>query len=177
MYGGAPRPVPYSYSGNWRVHVMMESPEEYDTSDQIEAVREWLDSRVPATSTFILRRDEDVTGVSGTGVVADGCIFPPAAGGGVAMRWRGEVNSVCVYKNVREVKRIHGHDGATRVEYVPYYILSQMVDATLQALEEMLSPDAPIHVDSYAVEFARLLAKTFHEILTQDAPVDDPGKS
>jgi hypothetical protein len=154
---------------------MLESPEEYETNDRIEAVRAWLDSRVPATSTFILRRDEDPTGVSGTGVVADGCIFPPAAGGGVAMRWRGEVNSVNIHKDLRDVRRIHGHDGATRVEIVPYWVLADMVEATLTALEELLC-EAPVHVDSYAVEFARLLAKTFHEILTQDAPIDDPGK-
>lgn len=153
----------------------METPEDYDTTQQIEAVREWLDSRVPATSTFILRRIEDPTGVSGTGVVADGCVFPAAANGGVAMRWRGEVNSVGVYKSVRDVKRIHGHDGATRIEFVPYYILANMVEATLTALEELLCDDAPIAIDSYAVEFARLLAKTFHQILVEDAPIDGSG--
>lgn len=62
--------------------------------------------------TFQLTRDVDVSGVSGTGVVADGCQFPD---GTVAMRWRGDRASTAIYSDVAVVEAIHGHGGATRI--------------------------------------------------------------
>ena len=61
---------------------------------------------------FVLMRDTDVSGVSGTGVVADGVAFPD---GTVALRWRGgNPTSVVFHDNgVESVEAIHGHGGAT----------------------------------------------------------------
>lgn len=67
---------------------------------------------------FELHRDEDPSGVSGTGVVAEGLEF---ADGHVAMRWLvGEVRnrSTVVYSDVRAVVAIHGHGGGTRLVWV-----------------------------------------------------------
>lgn len=86
------------------------------TPEQITA---WLENLVPATQPFILRRNEDVTGVSGTGIVADGAWFPAAGGGKAVVRWRGDRGSTVVWDNVNHVQDIHGHDGRTKVEFTP----------------------------------------------------------
>lgn len=36
-----------------------------------------------------------------------------------------------MWDNIQHVRRIHGHDGATRLEFVPYGVLVQMVNASL----------------------------------------------
>lgn len=64
---------------------------------------------------FVLCRDEDETGVSGTGDVADGVRFPD---GTVAMRWRTGTASTAVYDSVADVEAIHGHGGKTRIVFV-----------------------------------------------------------
>lgn len=45
-----------------------------------------------APRTFELVRYRDPSGVSGTGVVAEGCLFTD---GSVALRWRGENPATC----------------------------------------------------------------------------------
>ena len=61
---------------------------------------------------FQLHRDEDVTGVSGIGVVADGVVFPD---GVAVVRWRGDRQSTVVWPSIEDVEAIHGHNGATRI--------------------------------------------------------------
>ncbi|WP_280212880.1 hypothetical protein [Nocardia cyriacigeorgica] len=61
---------------------------------------------------FQLHRDRDVTGFSGTGVVADGVVWPD---GTVSMRWRGPVRTTVEASCLADIQTIHGHDGATRV--------------------------------------------------------------
>lgn len=65
--------------------------------------------------TFVLRRDEDATGVSGVGVVAQGVIFTD---GTVALRWMGSVRSTVVYDSIEDVVTIHGHGGKTKVVFL-----------------------------------------------------------
>jgi hypothetical protein len=65
---------------------------------------------------FVLVRDSDPTGVSGTGVVAEGVEW---SDGTVTVRWRGEHASTVHWDSVDDVQAIHGHDGATRVVYRP----------------------------------------------------------
>lgn len=60
---------------------------------------------------FEMVRDVDVSGVSGTGTVADGVIWPD---GTVTLRWRGELVSTAVYPDMDTVRQIHGHGGCTR---------------------------------------------------------------
>ncbi|WP_082224516.1 hypothetical protein [Halolamina rubra] len=66
---------------------------------------------------FELVRDEDVSGTSGTGVVANGVLFPEPNGRAV-LGWDTDVNSVAVYDSIEELEEIHGHEGRTRVEFV-----------------------------------------------------------
>ena len=66
--------------------------------------------------TFVLVRDVDVSGVSGTGIVCEGCQF---SDGTAALRWRVDraVSSTGVYGSIEDVEAIHGHNGATRVVF------------------------------------------------------------
>jgi len=61
---------------------------------------------------FHMVRTEDVSGVSGEGVVAEACLFPD---GIVAIQWRGKHASTVVHRNMESVNAIHGHDGKTRM--------------------------------------------------------------
>lgn len=63
--------------------------------------------------TFELHRDEDETGISGTGVVAEGVEF---SDGKVVIRWIvGEHRSTVVWDYIEAVEAIHGHNGKTRL--------------------------------------------------------------
>lgn len=63
--------------------------------------------------TFVLVRDSDVTGVSGTGTVAEGVEF---SDGRVALRWIvGPHRSTVTWDNMEAVVEVHGHNGATQV--------------------------------------------------------------
>jgi hypothetical protein len=84
-----------------------------------EKITAWLDGLLPAASPFVLRRHEDVTGVSGTDVVADGVMFPAAGKSVCVVRWRGERGSTVVWDHLGHVKEIHDHDGRTQIELVP----------------------------------------------------------
>lgn len=65
---------------------------------------------------FELHRDVDVTGISGTGVVAKGVEF--ASEGPVVIRWLGETPSTVIWGSIEDVYKINGHGGATRVVWV-----------------------------------------------------------
>ena len=64
---------------------------------------------------FLLQREHDVSGVSGTGVVAEGVQFTD---GRVVMRWLGDYPSVVLHGSMGDVERIHGHGGASRVSWI-----------------------------------------------------------
>jgi hypothetical protein len=63
---------------------------------------------------FFLDRMEDETGVSGSGLVAEGVVFWD---GTVAMRWRTGTSSTAVYDCIEDVETIHGHGGKTVVRW------------------------------------------------------------
>jgi len=64
---------------------------------------------------FQLDRSKDDSGVSGTGVVAEGVVF---SDGSVALKWRGAESSAGFYPSIEAVEHIHGHHGHTKVVYV-----------------------------------------------------------
>jgi len=64
---------------------------------------------------FVLNRAIDESGVSGTGIVAEGVIF---SDGQVALKWLTHINSLAIYPDLASVEAIHGHGGKTRVEFV-----------------------------------------------------------
>ena len=71
--------------------------------------------------TFELFRAEDVSGISGTGVVAEGVEF---SDGTTVVRWRevtgpnydrGVRATTVVFPSAEAVEALHGHGGATRI--------------------------------------------------------------
>lgn len=64
---------------------------------------------------FQLIRHLDVSGVSGTGVVADGVQFDDGA---VALRWKGDYPSTAVWDSIASILAVHGHAGATDLEWI-----------------------------------------------------------
>jgi hypothetical protein len=64
---------------------------------------------------FQLVREVDVSGVSGTGVVAYGVEFPD---GVVVTRWDARIAQTCVWESIADVEAIHGHNGCTVVEWL-----------------------------------------------------------
>jgi len=61
---------------------------------------------------FVLNRIEDESGVSGTGIVAEGVQF---SNGKCVVSWLTQVHSTAVYDSIEDVKQIHGHKGKTEV--------------------------------------------------------------
>ena len=76
---------------------------------------------------FELDREEDPSGVSGTGVVAKGTIFDD---GSVAVRWPG---STTVWDSVEDMMNVHGHEGRTKLRVIS----PKGVPAAYHALDAM----------------------------------------
>lgn len=65
--------------------------------------------------TFTLIRTEDISGVSGTGIVAEGVEFTDLT---VALRWRSDPHpSTVLHDSIAAVEAIHGHGGRTKVAW------------------------------------------------------------
>jgi hypothetical protein len=64
---------------------------------------------------FHLVRIQDVSGVSGTGVVAEGVCFHD---GQCVLSWFGKFHSMEVHPSVKQVIKIHGHGGLTKVVWI-----------------------------------------------------------
>lgn len=79
----------------------------------VEAIGGQPGSAIPRV--FELFRHRDISGVSGTGVVAEGVQF---SDGSVALRWPGANPSTAVWPSIESVLRIHGHSGATEVRWL-----------------------------------------------------------
>ncbi|MFI7066317.1 hypothetical protein ACIBL3_35345 [Kribbella sp. NPDC050124] len=75
--------------------------------------------------TFELVRYRDPSGVSGTGVVAEGCVF---SDGSVALRWCGSNPATAVWPDIDSVLAVHGHQGATEVRWIEQQPKSSLFD-------------------------------------------------
>ncbi len=64
--------------------------------------------------TFVLHREEDVSGLSGPRVVAEGAVF---CDGTVVVRWLGKHSSTTVWSSIDSMIAINGHGGRTQVFY------------------------------------------------------------
>jgi len=85
----------------------------FDFIDVDPALRDTLPEIVPPKS-FVLLRIEDATGVSGTGIIAEGVIFKK---GKVVMSWLTNHSSIAIYDSLKELINIHGHHGKTKLIY------------------------------------------------------------
>lgn len=64
---------------------------------------------------FTLVREQDISGVSGIGIVAEGIMF---SDGTCALRWLSENPSTNIYGNLAAIKTIHLHHGLTSLRWV-----------------------------------------------------------
>lgn len=64
---------------------------------------------------FTLNRMVDVSGVSGTGKVAEGVIF---SNGKVVICWLGSTSSIVIHDNIENIIKIHCHNGSTEIKYL-----------------------------------------------------------
>jgi hypothetical protein len=64
---------------------------------------------------FLVLRHTDVSGISGTGLVAEGVEFTD---GVVVLRWQGAHQSTVVWGDIDHARAIHSHDGATEFRYL-----------------------------------------------------------
>ena len=67
---------------------------------------------------FILNRTEDISGMSGTGIVAEGVVFDD---GTCALRWLTMRRSTVIFDNVSDLIAIHGHGGTTQLQYLDHH--------------------------------------------------------
>lgn len=63
---------------------------------------------------FILVRQKDLTGTSGTGVVAEGVVFED---GQAVLKWLRKPYSLGVYPSLKNLLDVHGHEGNTQVQF------------------------------------------------------------
>lgn len=61
---------------------------------------------------FHLQRDTDITGISGTGIVAHGVQWPDHT---VTIRWTGDQPSTVNWSHLNDAIAVHGHGGHTRI--------------------------------------------------------------
>lgn len=90
----------------------MRSPSESVCISLCQAVWERKEMRF---RRFVLVRDEDETGLSGTGVVAEGVQFST---GRCVLAWVTQYPSIAFYNSTDEIRSIHGHDGRTEVSWL-----------------------------------------------------------
>jgi hypothetical protein len=64
---------------------------------------------------FYLKRFADVSGISGTGVVAEGCVFSNKR---CTLSWLPVTVSFEMFDSIEDLLKIHGHNGSTVVEFI-----------------------------------------------------------
>lgn len=62
---------------------------------------------------FHFERKKDVSGVSGCGNIAEGCLFLET--GEVVVHWLGAHGSINIYHSMDDVIYVHGHEGSTEI--------------------------------------------------------------
>ena len=114
---------------------------------------------------FELVRDEDESGVSGTGRVAQGVVFDD---GHVSMRWLTPARSTTFYQSLSDVVTIHGHQGKTRVTFTSQPPAVRIVKPELGRGAD--AEDVMIHGGSIAEEMpgARAAYDAIDSILAPD---------
>jgi len=67
-----------------------------------------------AMRLFCLKRQEDVSGVSGVGIIAEGVEF---SNGEFALHWLSQYDFITTGRSIKALIEVHGHDGKTVIEY------------------------------------------------------------
>ena len=64
---------------------------------------------------FVLNRKKDISGVSGTGIVAEGVQY---SNGKIAMQWLSGTPTLETTDSIEAIIRIHGHGGNTEIKWI-----------------------------------------------------------
>lgn len=108
-----------------------------------------------ATRRFYLERRVDVSGVSGTGVVAVGVEFPS---GFCVLEWQTETATTEFAPNIDNIVTVHGHDGKTQVIFIDDPNFERDMDFETKGAFKPLEPaekyspensDIPVPVENY----------------------------
>jgi hypothetical protein len=83
---------------------------------------------------FHLHRDVDESGVSGTGLVAEGVLFQS---GKVVISWLTRHTSLGTYDSIEGMLNVHGHGGKTRLVWVDADSTANTMPAPPPALEDV----------------------------------------
>jgi hypothetical protein len=80
------------------------------SSGYANAPEEW-----PMPRRFVLNRKADISGVSGTGLVASGGMW---GDGSVALHWHTRIRSHVIFPAIQDMLELHGHSGATELVWL-----------------------------------------------------------
>lgn len=69
----------------------------------------------PKFKRFYLKRNVDISGISGVGIVAAGCQFED---GTVIIKWLTTTSSISIFHSLVEMEHVHGHNNSTVVIFV-----------------------------------------------------------
>lgn len=64
---------------------------------------------------FLFVRNEDETGISGTGSIAEGVVL---SNGKVVVNWLTQYETLSVYPDMKTAEFLHGHDGRTVTKWL-----------------------------------------------------------
>lgn len=64
---------------------------------------------------FYLKRNVDVSGVSGVGAVLEGCQFDDLR---VVVTWLSEKHVIAMYDDIETIIAIHGHNGSSEIVWI-----------------------------------------------------------
>lgn len=114
---------------------------------------------------FVLVREEDETGISGTGTVAEGVQF---ANGKCVMNWLSEHTSVAIYDDIATLEAIHGHNGKTKVVWIDIDYKDFAPSAIVWALNQSVAKD--IKLKGYSANTKPDVADILHDTLVFSIP-------
>lgn len=103
----------------------------YPSMDTFSNLQKLMDRKIAQSDVgeFYLKREEDISGFSGLGIVAKGCVFTTVGrkekfcvstrhGNIAVMQWCTKYGSINWYEDIADIIKIHGHEGRTKLFYV-----------------------------------------------------------
>lgn len=85
------------------------------TGEEFLALYSDRENTVGSPRCFVVNRKEDISGVSGVGIVAWGAQFP---NGKVALTWANALTSATWFDDISILEQIHGHGGSTEIIWI-----------------------------------------------------------
>jgi hypothetical protein len=128
----------------------------------------------PTYRKFYLQRNEDVSGISGKGRIAEGIVF---SDGEVVLHWLTVTKSTTVFDNLEALQAVHGHDGRTKIifddtvqrEKDVALAVERVIDEAVRQLEDLRQEQRRV------IEGRRLLMEPESEMSSEEIP--DPFRA